>query len=418
MIRNSSFTCISKYCEIRVYFSENPSLKPRVIVDLLGLSNGISNKYKELSFYGGRHLYALHDFKNILEKFGILGCTLVFFTDCNIQNGKKDEWLRRRNGNFREFADFYEFIHEGISPTQINDYMGRLNALKSTCHGMELIAPMIGEMHYAIKNECDTEIARYAKQHNDVMAIISNDTDYLIYEGSWRLWSGDDMRINPSNELITLEYNKYAIQNLFSLHQKQLPLFATLIGNDTTKAYFSELKQYFERLDRSRDRFMNVACFVHATKKIDLTDADIAVIVSNIFGHSNDEIVNLMRESLDSYKIDSRLVIIDDPVANQLIGTINYSAYMTIMSNIHGISMSYFDMREGEVLPILLMNWMKRKVGIVRSKNGIYDASFTLNLLAKRRLDEPFLAHQEKPIYPECMSHKFVHFSEPQDTNM
>lgn len=348
-----------------------------------------------------------------MEKFIDLGCTLVFFTDCNIQNGKKGEYLRRRSGNFKEFVSLYEFINEGITPTQLNQYPCKLNALKSTCYGMELIAQMFSELprneiHYAIKNECDTEIALYANQQNDVMAIISNDTDFLIYEGSWRLWSGDNMKINSFNELITMEYNKNAIQHLYSLHQKQLPLFATLIGNDFTKAYFSELLQFFKG-DSRQDRIMNVARFVNAMNKIDLTDNDLAFIVLKIFGQSNDEIIKLMRDSLDSYKLESPPVIIDDPVARQLIGTVNYSAYMTIMSPIHGISMSYFDMREGAGLPMLLINWMKRKAGIVRNKNETYDASFTLTLLAKRRLDEEFLAHEEMPIYPECMPNLFFH---------
>lgn len=52
--------------------------------------------------------------------------------------------------------------------------------LNSTMYGMEIIAKNYGDLYYSVKNECDLEIAKYAKS-NDVMAIISNIIIWIFY---------------------------------------------------------------------------------------------------------------------------------------------------------------------------------------------------------------------------------------------
>ncbi|XP_055309988.1 uncharacterized protein LOC129573498 [Sitodiplosis mosellana] len=372
--------------------------EPILVMDFLSVSNGIVGQFKDQFVYGGRHRHIQEYLKSLLLKFLQIGCRLVFFSDYNIQVGKQGEWLRRRNLEFKKCTDLYDWIGDGKTPEEMCK-MPRIYrlALKSLCYEMELIAQIFGEMNYTIKHECDLEILRYAKQNN-AMAIVSCDTDFLMFDGSWRLWSSDDIKIKSGN-LVTCEYNKTAIETICSLTKKQLPLLATLIGNDFTKAHRNSLNAFHRTLGEPEDKVKNVARFIRQLDRNELTDIDIA----EIFGNAFDEIRVLIEKSLESYKIDDdSTAIITDPIAMKLLGTLSYPAYMTIMGPIHGINMNFYDMRgcgEGVSLSKLSIGWLQRKIGLLRKQNN--DESFTFTLLAKKSLDEDYAASEEKPIYPE-----------------
>lgn len=73
------------------------------------------------------------------------------------------------------------------------------------------------------------------------------------------------------------------------------------------------------------------------------------------------------------------------------------------MGPIQGINLYYYDMREcenGANLSSLLIDWMKRKVGLVRANHR--DDTFEFTVLAKKDLNQPYMVHMETPIYPEC----------------
>lgn len=383
--------------------------KPIVLIDFLSLSYGVGDKFKDDFIYGGRHRRIQEYFKSILMKFVELGCKLIFFSDYNIQEGKIGEWLRRRNLEFKKCTALYEWIGDGKTPEEMQDMPTYYRmALKSICYEMELTAKMFGKMRYTTKNECDLEIAHYAKRNN-VMAIVSCDTDYLIFDGSWKLWSSDDIEIIQLNNLTTKEYNRTAIKHICSLSQNQLPLLATLVGNDFTKAYRTTLNAFHLRLTttyRSKNnKVKNVAHFIRQLDRTKSQNNHINKIMHDVFNSTSNEIRMLIKQSLDSYKIQSlRKNQIKDRVAQKLLNTPSYPAYMTIMSPIHGINSSYYDMRdceEGVNLSMLQINWLKCKIGILRQRYN--DDSFTFKLMAKKDLNNDFMVYEEKPIYPNCM---------------
>lgn len=380
------------------FHSTHRDQEPIIVVDFLSMSNGIVGQFRDQFVYGGRHRHIHEYFKFLLRKFLKIGCRLVFFSDYNIQNGKKSEWLRRRNLEFRKCIQLYDWIGDEKTPVEMCSMPKRYRlALKSLCYEMELIATIFGEMNYTIKHECDLEILRYAKKHS-ALAIVSCDTDFLMFDGLWRLWSSDDIKIK-SNNLVTLEYNKKAVENICALTKNQLPLFATLVGNDFTKAYPNSLNAFHRKLGEPKDKVKNVARFIRSLDQNKLTD------IAEIFGDACDEKRMLIEQSLASYEIDDddSPTITTDPIAKKLLGTPHYPAYMSIMSPIHGINMNFYDMRgcgEGVTLSQLLIDWMQRKIGLLRKQNN--DDSFTFTLLTKKNFHEDFAAYEEKPIYPEC----------------
>lgn len=377
------------------------------MIDFLCLTNGLSSKPSD-TICGGRQQILLNSWIQLLDALKTIDCALVFFSDLNIQMDKIDEWLSRRNNEFEFYTNLYESIAGGKSLSTIvaeHEEKGERRAITAGFYGMAVIAHSYGEFFFSTKHEADLELAQYAK-HHDAMAILSDDTDFLIFEGSWRLWSAQNIRISSTKQLKTLEYNPYALKNTLSLTAHQLPLFATLIGNDFTKTHFNELTNFYHRIGAARSRFRNVARFIHKmrnqhVKNSCISDTNVRRIVELMCGCANQEIEQLIKSSINSYNTDFMPSIPTDPIEAKLLHTNMYRPYMGNLGLIHGLTLPFYDLRgcasEQTNLPKLLTDWIKRRKGIV-----LKDSMGPFTLLAKRNAHEKYMAHVETLAPPDC----------------
>lgn len=367
-----------------------------IVIDFLCLGNCVVlNAYD--SICGGGYVEMMRTWKAIFDALEATGCTLVFYSDMGVREGKIDEWLRRRNSEFKtNHAEFYDWLADGKTPKEIEEEM---EISYSMCNGLESMARKYGEFRYSILHECDIELAQYAKQHNAI-AILSNDTDFLIFDGPWNLWSSQEMEIT-SNCIKTIEFKKNCIQNVCSIRQYQLPLFATLLGNDFTHGFYDELGAFFNSMGPLYFRFQNVARYVRKVCKLQLSNEDIKQIAQHAFGRNDIEIQQLIWNSIYSYKIDIPLPIIIDPLQLKFLNTKIYEMYTVNMGNIveNNLSPDLFTCSETN-FPLTIIDWVKRSIGIIRQR--FKDHTFTFTLLAKKNIQEDYMAHTEAPIYPDC----------------
>lgn len=285
---------------------------------------------------GGRHQVTIEAWKELLDALKSAGCSLVFFADLTLQEGKSDTWISRRNEKFDLYTSVYQLIEAGVGVESIVATVQERKGLTSKFHGMELVAQTYGEFHHSIKYECDLEIAQYAKNHK-ALAVMSNDTDFLIFDGPWKLWSSNDIEIMQTKQVKTLEYNRDALAKICALSQRQLPILATLLGNDFTNEYYDQLNSFHRTLGPMRNKFKNVANFVRNfgdTAK--LSDAQIDQIKQKIFGYGNEAKKQLIKDSIDSYNTDFPAATVDDPIQEKLLDTSMYRPYMTIQSTNQG----------------------------------------------------------------------------------
>lgn len=155
---------------------------------------------------------------------------------------------------------------------------------------MEMIAQTFGEMRFTVDHECDVEMANYAKQHH-VMAIMSDNTDFLIYEGPWKQWTTKNLRVNHCGEVLTVEYDRNAVRMM--CQSTQLPLLATLLGTDFMKAYYTQLNASHRTLGDTQQKVQNCARFIreHCNEPLNLHR-----ITAMVFGDdANDEKEHLIR---------------------------------------------------------------------------------------------------------------------------
>lgn len=377
------------------------------MIDFLCLTNGFSSKPLD-TICGGRHQIILNTWIQLLDALKATDCALVFFSDLNIQMGKIDEWLSRRNNEFEFYTNLYDSITDGKSLSTIVEMVGN-RSITSGFYGMAAIAHKYGEFFHSTKHEADLELAQYAK-HHDAMAVISDDTDFLIFEGSWRLWSAQNIQITPTNQLKTFEYNRNGIANTLSLSTHQLPLFATLMGNDFTKSYFNELSNFYKQIGGFRYKIQNVARFIRNMKQDKrsrcISDIHIRRIVQLMCGFANDEMEQLLKRSIDSYNTNFLPTVPSDPIEAKLLHTNRemYRPYMGNLGLVHGLTMPFYDLRgyasKQTNLANLITDWIKRRKGIVM--NGHKDSPLTFTLLMRKNFHEKCMALTETIIRPDC----------------
>lgn len=346
---------------------------------------------------------AINNWKIKLELLKSVSCSLVFFADLKIEDGKIEEKLRRHEQTFKWYKDLYDEIDENKTLQQIVTKEG-FKGLGAVRRDFREIAKTCGDFHHAIDHDADWEIAKYASEHN-AMAVISADTDFLIYNGSWRLWSPDNIKITESNQIQVTEYTKNAITEALlencQLSSNQLPLFATLVGNDLTRNYADRMEKFFGPF---KFRIQNVARYIHKRNLVDPSDWDIKHITREVLGDVDSEFQRLMKESLESYDINIPVVAsADDPFKLMLLNTDMYSIYLTTIKPIQSFGLSYYDMRDfdsGSTVSKLQLDWTQRRIGILRQHMN--NDSFTFISLMKKNLNDHFERHKESPIYPEC----------------
>lgn len=341
---------------------------------------------------------ALNSWKKLLDALKASGASLVFFADLSLQEGKIDAWLRRRNEKFDFYKSVYELIGIGASVESIVAVVKDTKGLTTTFYGMEVIAQAYGDFNRSVKHECDLELAQYATRNN-AMAVISNDTDFLIFDGPWRLWSSNDIQISKTNQVTVIEYNRNGIANICSLSKQELPLFATLVGNDFTK--YEQMVGFHRSLGPMQSKFKNIARYVRDFGGV-LSDSKLEQMSRRIF-YGDDQMLQLIKQSVASYKTDFPPPTIDDPLERKLLKTNMYRPYVSTMCPIQGITMPFYDMHSYDSatsFPVLLTEWLKRKIGVLRNKNN--DDAFTFNLLAKKSINQCYRAYEESPIYPDC----------------
>lgn len=164
--------------EVEFWEKKHPNQQPIVCIDFMCLSSIF--KDQAASIYGGRHQQLLNKIEAFLKQFQALDVRLVFFSDANVQTGKIDTWLNRRNESFKEFTQVYDDIESGKTVNEVvkhleDEFQSGAQTLSSAHEGLFSLAKEFGEFYFAFANECDFELARYATEHQ-CMAIISNDT--------------------------------------------------------------------------------------------------------------------------------------------------------------------------------------------------------------------------------------------------
>ncbi|XP_029730843.2 uncharacterized protein LOC109408717 [Aedes albopictus] len=362
-VKNGAFLVNIEH-EIREYYSKataagstSPPPPPVLVIDVFALSCGqLSSIDFDALIYGARFNVGFGIIDRFLRKLKSLGVVLEFFIDGSVQSFKVNTWSERRDQEYRDIIAIIDAVDRGTDVATILDTLGA----PGCSYSLKYLAETHGRLTVSLEKECDQELAAFACKVN-ALAIISNDTDFLVYEGSWKFWSSNELNIDT---LETLEYNRQALLETLGLTFAQMPLFATLCGNDIIKA--EELKRFHYRIGRLSRKISNVAQFVQ--QEADLEDLDSTLL--KVFGRHNAYIRDRFRQSIDFYKTDYATTSDENnnPVKETLLKHANTLVYQLWHKQPHMVSMGLVDMRDpdlGQPFPTIVLRILQRTAGII-----------------------------------------------------
>ncbi|XP_062551474.1 uncharacterized protein LOC134216632 [Armigeres subalbatus] len=343
--------------EVKDYYnkasSESQSPPPPVIViDVFALSCELSAVDFDSLIYGARFNVGFWTVDRFLRKLKSLGVVLEFFVDGSVLDFKLNTWCERRDKEYQELIELIDAVDKKTS-------IEKLGA-PGCSYALEHLARIHGNLTVSLEKECDQELAAFACRVN-ALAIISNDSDFLIYEGDWRFWSSKDLYIDT---LETMEYNRKALLKHLELSFAQMPLFATLCGNDIVK--LEELKRFHFRLGQYSRKIVNVANFVREQ----WPSPNLLEIENQVFGPRKSFQKHRFQQSLEFYKTNyvPNLNPNNDPVVDVLLKHPNSFMYQIWHKQPHPVCFGLVDLRStelGQQLPDLVIRILTRTAGII-----------------------------------------------------
>ncbi|GFS56082.1 constitutive coactivator of peroxisome proliferator-activated receptor gamma [Trichonephila inaurata madagascariensis] len=217
--------------------------QPEIVADGTHIVSWLYYK-KEFSLeriYGGQWLQLVTILKNLQRELEEIGVKLVIIFDGTIYASKKQLWIQRREENARNIASLFDLMLQN-NKEAIKKCQDLPNSLKILAR--IALKELNVEVHQTNKEvDPDNFIAEYANDNDDVFAILSSDTDFIIYDTKPQLCL---FHLDISSMQTILYDRKCLVERYLYIQFKQLPLFACLMGNDIVP--YEVLKPFHERL--------------------------------------------------------------------------------------------------------------------------------------------------------------------------
>uniref|UniRef100_A0A1Q3FBC9 Putative ppargamma constitutive coactivator 1 n=1 Tax=Culex tarsalis TaxID=7177 RepID=A0A1Q3FBC9_CULTA len=350
---------------------------------------------------GGRYTLIYQRLDRFFAKLRDLGATLVFFYDGPVQDDKFSTWYERQKKKYAIGIKILDAVDRGIN---LDTMMGRFqwDFPGNTMFPVKEAAKKHGQIITAIANECDKELVQYANSVN-ALAIISNDTDFLIYKGFWQYWSSKEMNFET---LTTKAYNRVALIKHLGLGFKHMPLLATLGGNDVI--HYDEVKQFHGTLGRPGSKFHNLARFVEQLR-VPVSGHDVKMLLARVFREYavDDQLLQRFQNSLDLYDLDKRNptpTSNHDQTLNKLLTLLNTFMYQIWIGHPVNVTSLITDLRAHQVgwqYPQLAVRLVKRQAGLVLYHRQMLTGSSRLRVVMKMSHEEDFALHEHQAEFPE-----------------
>ncbi|XP_062717009.1 uncharacterized protein LOC115253780 [Aedes albopictus] len=328
-------------------------VRPFIRVDKPGLICG--GRFNEMS----RHMDTF--FSELVN----LGVKLHFFCDGPVRMMSPEAWCKRADDRYWDMIELMDAIDNG------DDMETLSSAYKLPFHYVSTVeqsAMRHGEYHWATARECDQEMAAFANE-TGALAIMTDDSDMLIYEGSWRFWCVQELSVT---KFTMMEYDRVALRAHLGLDAAQMPLLATLVGNDLVDS--KALGNFHHRIGRhsnghrGTNNISNVARFIR--EHADLTDERI-LIEALEFCVNRRVLMERFRESLGCYRMNYRAFnerYQHDPIESILLSRkVSLFYQMWHVSNI-GCPTNMIDLREellGQAVLRLKLSLIIRMGGVI-----------------------------------------------------
>lgn len=221
------------------------------------------------------------------------------------------------------------------------------------------ICEKYGVVHVCSNSKYIAEVVKHSNETN-AMAIVGNNSNFLIFRGNWRYWSCRHIGLMQC-DWSTIEYNRSALLECLNLTRAQMPMLATLAGND----FITPGRDFNKKMHG--DRFLNLANYVRQIPNV-LTSVEKQNLLMDIFGSCRSQDFDTLRSSLMFYATNvEETKQMDLLLVSALsLGAVYYNSLTGSAIRLKGPT--FYDLRRADFLPYfdIAMPILKRQIGFVR----------------------------------------------------
>lgn len=369
---------------------------------------------------GGRFDYYNKMLKQFLESLSKTEVKLVFFMAGKKYTDDFHFFVPKREDEHMSSVALYDKIE---SKSNLKDYLNEKNKnavdIRMTLafdYNLKKLVRRFGDLHvnYVQHNQ---EIAQYINKHADeVLAVISNDTDFMAFEGEFQYWHANSTNFK---QLTCVRFCKYKLHDVLGLNFYQMQLLGALCGsNFLPMCAIGDWIKSLPELNGNPElpyKILNVAMYV-ARQPIILVDNkptfDLESISRDVFGPDYTmEQLNCIANGLACYNLNLE----EEPEPKnpflKFCKSHDHFMYKLITDDIFNIKdILYIDFRKYRsmsytelILPILM-----KLSGILLKDNR--KRPQTRKICAKHAYDEECKVTEEIIIYPKSNCFFFLIF--------
>lgn len=187
--------------------------------------------------FGGRAWVCIESLETLLTEIKECGAELVFFFDGSFDPKNIGGVMGESDEKFEERLKLLRLIKEGnqtVMSVVQDEHKGLLSfkynsILLSVIRG---VCARFGKISLCEKYDCDQEISCFVQNNPRVLGVISNDSDFFIFPGDFKLYSTSSIVFHQKRKTLTVEDSlRQELRNKLKLDELQLAVFATFCGN-------------------------------------------------------------------------------------------------------------------------------------------------------------------------------------------
>ena len=233
----------------------------------------------------------------ILDRLEKAGIKAIFVCDGGLPDSRRKVWIKRRYGKMKsDIIPMLNSIRQGQYPNLHRVAPNKYRAAKLLMYELGYEDSVLTSTH---NQDGDKACAGIIEKYN-AFGVLTDDSDFLIHQFSSDVFVFSIKDLNLKT-LDTKVYDKQKLANYLGLSLTQLPIFATLKGNDILSS--KDLTKFHQSLG-SNDGFelvSNVAAFIKKECQNSKPDSLAAMLGLKIFNNPNKAVI--IQESLNSYEL-------------------------------------------------------------------------------------------------------------------
>lgn len=366
----------------------------------MGLVHNFGGTTLELNSGGRQHIY-LCTFEKFLLELIKAGASLAFFCDGQLRDEKSDEWCRRRDSEYQSSLSLMR--SENNNGSKFKRRFGCKSIAKSL---LKLINDnKYGEVVIATHVDCDAAIAQYAA-HENALAVVANDSDFLIFDGQFQWWESNSMRMDSMQ---ANAFDRHKLLDLFNLTHAQMKYLATMAGNDYTKHLIKYRPNFYAISDYCRSTHFDADVMINLPRMLNFM---------KIGQHQQQDAMDCALKSIQSYDITFTMA---NEISNRLDAycASNVLIYAFCNGKIFQYEVNFLDLNQrnstnynkncGYQFVDTLLTVFRKLGGILLKGSSQQNPFQTLKIVTKYSMHKNYTLKKHIPIYPSGENNKNFH---------